>query len=237
MLFWEGSAKFNRHVHSVQCRPYVFHPTVICAGNAISNASQPNHVLVVCFARPPHLSRFVSFHATHLFCDCLPLGLLGLQETLEDAHNLVEGGEVGAQLLHDLGDVVAKLGVEVLPVGTGAHGGAEDGLDHEAVVGLEGDAVCVAERVGQFLGAAGYVLTEGDAGEFESTVAQSVPFTILSGVLSLPGQPQETLGGLVGLGLELVDHQFLEGFRLGRCGELALSEFLVACGVSIPFTL
>ena len=41
-----------------------------------------------------------------------------------------------------------------------------------------------------------------------------------------PGQPEETLGRFVRLGLELVDHQVLEGFRLEGGGELALSEFL-----------
>lgn len=75
----------------------------------------------------------------------LPLSLLGLKETLEDADNLLEGGQVGAELGGNLLLIRTKLGIEVLAVGAGAHGGAEDGLDEEAVVWLEGAAVGVAE--------------------------------------------------------------------------------------------
>ena len=102
-------------------------------------------------------------------CSSLPLGVLGLEETLEDTDNLLKRGEVGAELGGNLLLVVTKLSVEVLAVGAGAHGSAEDGLDEEAVVGLEGGAVGVAEGVGKLFGALCDILAEGDAGELETT--------------------------------------------------------------------
>ena len=99
----------------------------------------------------------------------LPLGVRGLKEALEDGDDLVEGGEVGAQVTLDLGLVAAELGVEVLAVGAGAHGGAEDGLDEEAVVGLEGGGVGGAEGIGKLLAGVSLVLAEGNAGELEAT--------------------------------------------------------------------
>jgi hypothetical protein len=104
---------------------------------------------------------------------CLPLGVLGVEEALEDAHNLVQRLQVLAQLLLDLLLVGAELGVKVLAVGAGTHGGAEDGLDEEAVVRLEGDAVSAAERVGELVVVVGQVLAQGNAGKLEaSTVYQ-----------------------------------------------------------------
>lgn len=81
----------------------------------------------------------------------LPLRLLAIEKRLDDSNDLVERSEVLAQLLLDLLLVVAELGVEVLAVGAGGHGGAEDGLDEEAVVRLERDAVGAAERVRQLV--------------------------------------------------------------------------------------
>lgn len=80
----------------------------------------------------------------------LPLGLLSGQELLQNAEILLQTGQPGNQLLLHLGLVVAKLGVEVLAVGGGAHGGTEDGLDEERVVGLEGVAVGGAEGDAEF---------------------------------------------------------------------------------------
>lgn len=64
--------------------------------------------------------------------------------------------------------VIPKLHVEVLAVRARRHGSAEDGLDEEAVVGLEGRAVGVAEGDGEFLGRELHVLGERDAGEVEA---------------------------------------------------------------------
>lgn len=104
----------------------------------------------------------------------LPLGLLGVDKLLEDAHDLLQGGKVGRHLLGDLGLVVTELGVEVFSVWAGAHGGAEDGLDDEAVVRLEGGAVGVAEGVCELLGGVGDVGLEAEAGELETTVKEDV---------------------------------------------------------------
>lgn len=70
----------------------------------------------------------------------------------------------------NLVSLVAKLGVKVLAIGASAHGGAKNRLDDEAVVGLEGGAVGVAEGVCEFLGRAAHVLAQGYAGEVETAV-------------------------------------------------------------------
>lgn len=75
----------------------------------------------------------------------LPLCLLAVDKGLQDADDLVQGAQVLLHELVDLGLVVSQLLVEVVAGGAGAHGGTEEGLDHEAVVGLEGGAVGVAE--------------------------------------------------------------------------------------------
>lgn len=111
---------------------------------------------------------FSSLKALEVVVSFLPLGVLAVEEALEDADNLLEGGEVDAEFGLDLVVVVAELGVEVLAVGGGAHGGGEDRLDEEAVVGLEGVAVGVAERVGELLVGLGDVGAQGDAGELEA---------------------------------------------------------------------
>lgn len=162
----------------------------------------------------------------------LPLGLLAVEEVLEDADNLCEGGEVGLELGVDLVAVVAELGVKVLAVRAGAHGSAEDGLDDEAVVRLEGVAVGGAERIGQLLGGVAGVLAQGEAGELEATMGKKKYVSIVvhnrKGLLasSVPDQPQETLGGGVLLGLELVAAEVLEVFGLGGRSQLAITDFL-----------
>lgn len=80
----------------------------------------------------------------------------------------MQRGKVFLELLLDLGRVVAELDVEVLAVGAGAHGGGEDGLDEEAVVGLEGARVRGAEGVGELGGGVLEVVLEGLAGEFQA---------------------------------------------------------------------
>lgn len=102
----------------------------------------------------------------------LPLSFLAGDESLEDGHNLVQALEVDAQVRRNLGGVVTELGVEILAVWGGAHGRVEEGLDDEAVMGLQGRAVGGAEGVGEFLGLLGDVGAEADAGEFKATVLE-----------------------------------------------------------------
>ncbi len=93
----------------------------------------------------------------------LPLALLRSRNSLRDLHDILERSQVGRELGLKLLFVRAELAVEVFPVGAGAHGSAEDGLDQRSsVVGLEGEAVGVAERVGELLGRLGNVLAERD---------------------------------------------------------------------------
>ena len=73
----------------------------------------------------------------------------------------------------DLRIVTAELSVEVLPVWCSAHGGAEEGLDDEGVVGLEGVAIGIAEGVGELLVGVGDVVTEGLGGEVKTTTEVS----------------------------------------------------------------
>lgn len=99
----------------------------------------------------------------------LPLGLLGVEETLEDGNNLLQGSEVDLELLNDKLSGGSELGVEVFSVGAGSHGGAEDGLDHPVVVHLEGRGVRGTEGIGDLFGGVGNVAGETDAGEVEAT--------------------------------------------------------------------
>lgn len=101
----------------------------------------------------------------------LPLSLRGVEEPLEDADDLFQRFEVLAQLHLNLLLVRAELDIKVLAVGASAHGGAEDGLHKEAVMGLEGDTVGVAEGVGELGRLLGQVLAESDTGEFKGPAA------------------------------------------------------------------
>jgi len=98
----------------------------------------------------------------------LPLGLLPCQELVQDGNILLKAGKPLLQLGLYLCVVVAQLLVEILPVGRCTHGSAEDGLHDEGVVWLEGVAVGIAERVGEFLGGVGDVVTEGLGSEVEA---------------------------------------------------------------------
>ena len=101
----------------------------------------------------------------------LPLGIGGVEEALEDANDLVQRLQVLPELHLDLLLVGAELDVEVFAVRARAHGGTEDGLHEHAVVGLEGDAVGVAEGLRELVVVVGQVLAERDAGELEGSTA------------------------------------------------------------------
>lgn len=75
----------------------------------------------------------------------LPLCLLAVDKGLQNADDLVQGAQILLHELVDLGLIVSQLLVEVVASGTGAHGGTEEGLNHKAVVGLEGGAIGVPE--------------------------------------------------------------------------------------------
>ena len=81
----------------------------------------------------------------------------------------MERSKVGLKLFLNLVGVLAELGVEVLSVGNGGHSGAEHGLDHEAVVGLQGVAVGSAERVSKLLLLLGDVVLKTLAGEVKAS--------------------------------------------------------------------
>lgn len=100
----------------------------------------------------------------------LPLGVLARLEGLEDRHRLLQGLDFAIHGRYDSSLVVAHLGIEVFPVGRGRHGGAEDGLDHEGVVGLEGAAVGLAEGVGQLHRRVVQVVTESLGREVEAAM-------------------------------------------------------------------
>lgn len=89
-------------------------------------------------------------------------------ESLKDGNTLLESVDLLAEGGLNLRLVAAQLGVKVLPVGGGGHGGGEDGLDDEGVVGLEGVAVGLAEGVGEFRGGLVEVVAEGLGGEVEA---------------------------------------------------------------------
>jgi hypothetical protein len=103
-----------------------------------------------------------------------PFCLLRGQEVVQVLDNVLQAAQPSTQLFLNTRLVVTELGVEVLAVGGCAHGGTEDGLDHETVVLAEGVAVCGAERDADLLVAVGQVLAESLGGEVEGTVALSV---------------------------------------------------------------
>ena len=109
----------------------------------------------------------------HIITSYLPLSLLACQELVQCSNNLLERRQVLLELLLDLRIVTAELSVEVLPVRCSAHGGAEEGLDDEGVVGLEGVAIGIAEGVGELLVGVGDVVTEGLGGEVKTTTEVS----------------------------------------------------------------
>ena len=100
---------------------------------------------------------------------CLPLRLRPINKLFQDRYDLLERSKVGLKLFLNLVGVLAELGVEVLTVGNGGHSGAEDGLDHEAVVGLQGVAVGSAERVSKLLLLLGDVVLKTLAGEVKAS--------------------------------------------------------------------
>lgn len=78
----------------------------------------------------------------------LPLRLLPVQEALQNSHLLLQRSQPDSQLSSNLGRVVTQLDIEVLSVRACRHSGAEDGLNHEAVVGLESRAISISEGGG-----------------------------------------------------------------------------------------
>jgi hypothetical protein len=109
-----------------------------------------------------------SFH--YLNPPNLPLGLLPSLELLKNAHNLLQAREPSIELLVDARLVVAEILVKGGTVWSGAHGGGEDGLDDERVVGLEGVAISGAERFGELGGRVGEVGAETLGCEIEGSV-------------------------------------------------------------------
>jgi hypothetical protein len=105
------------------------------------------------------------------------------------------------------------------------------------MVGLESDAVGVAERLGKFVVVVSQVLAQGDACKLETpaTTQTCVSVTVLrfrGGICILPDQPEQPLGRGVGLGLELVPHKVLEILGFERSSQEAFPDFLCVDGIS-----
>jgi hypothetical protein len=111
----------------------------------------------------------------------LPLSLLPSLELLQNANNLLQARKPGIELLVDAFLVVTEVLVESSAVRRGAHGGGEDGLDHEGVVGLEGVAVGGAEGLGELGSRVGEVGAEALGCEVEGSVERLVSLWSLVG--------------------------------------------------------
>ena len=98
----------------------------------------------------------------------LPLRLLPRQKLVQDAHAFLQSTQPLFQLGLHLRIIISQLLIEVLPVWCCAHGKVENGLYDERVVGLEGLAIGIAERVGKFFGRVGDVVAEGLGGEVKA---------------------------------------------------------------------
>lgn len=106
----------------------------------------------------------------------LPFCLLSRQEVVQVLDNVLKAAQPSTELFLNTGLVVTELGVKVLTVGSCAHGGTEDGLNHETVVLAKGVSVCGTERDADFLVAVGQVLAKSLGGEVESTNTWSIWF-------------------------------------------------------------
>jgi len=116
----------------------------------------------------------------------LPLSLGGGLEGLQDLHNPLQSLNLAAQtsrhaslnlrvhliilVISGLGVLIVNLAVEGSTVGAEAHGSAEDTLDNEVVVGLEGGAVSLVEGNGELGGGVVEVVAESLNGEIEATI-------------------------------------------------------------------
>ena len=100
----------------------------------------------------------------------LPLGLLGGQKVIKNLDKLLQTSQPITKLILNSSLIVTKLCVKVLAVGCSAHGGTEDGLDHETVVLGECVSVAGAEGCAEFFVGVGEVLAEGLGGEIEAAV-------------------------------------------------------------------
>lgn len=87
----------------------------------------------------------------------LPLPVL-VQKGLQNGYLALQRRQPLLQLGRYLGLVIAKAGVEILAVRTGAHGGTEDGFDKEAMVGLQRGAIGGAEGGAELVVRGGEVL-------------------------------------------------------------------------------
>lgn len=138
----------------------------------------PNAVLPeICHAKQFQIPEPCTSTSTSQLCShtphitlYLPLRLLTIQERLQDCNNLLQRRQPHLQFRVDLLGVFSELDVEVLAVGAGRHGGAEDRLDHEGVMRLKGIPIGVAEGSGEFIGGNGEVLGQGYGCEVESSV-------------------------------------------------------------------
>jgi hypothetical protein len=102
-------------------------------------------------------------------CVDLPLGLLPLQETLQDRNDLLQTCQPNPQLRSHLLHICTQLRIKVLTVRSRRHGGAENGLHHEGMVGLEGAAIGISEGGRELLTCGSDVLGEGDGREIETS--------------------------------------------------------------------
>lgn len=97
---------------------------------------------------------------------------------------------------------------------------------------LEGAGVGGAERIGELFRGLGVVLAQSNAGELETTV-ENITLVLYrryaSGWVCVPNEPQQTLGGDVLLGLELVAGEILDVFGVGGGSELTVADFLFPC--------
>jgi hypothetical protein len=136
-----------------------------------SKPSGGPHRLLIHISRPNQRPVLPSLpHPFHLNSSNLPLRLLPSLELLQDAHNLLQARKPSIKLLVDTLLIVTEVLVESSAVRRGAHGGGEDGLDHEGVVGLEGVAVGGAEGLGELGGGVGEVGAEALGCEVEGSV-------------------------------------------------------------------
>lgn len=95
----------------------------------------------------------------------LPFRLLPPLKPLQNRHLPLQGLQPLPRRLVHLLVIIAQLRVKVLPVRRRGHGGAENGLHHEGMVGFQGAGVGGPEGGRELFGGVLEVRTDAEGGE------------------------------------------------------------------------
>lgn len=160
---------------------------------------------------PPRQNKYLFYYVLIRWVNNLQtLTVVTLEvEGLDDINNLLKTLNPGNKLLPDKSLVLAELLEQVLSVWARLHGELEDGSHQHGVVLGEGGIVGLGERLGQLLLLVVNLSSQTDGGELETS-----------------HEPQQTLGGGLGLLGLLDEHEILESAVLDGVGHQTVLDLL-----------